>query len=502
MATSWVNVQSELVDQRAVRLPPAWLSTGATLGGQEERGRQVHESGRGRVVTGEIVSLLEQAEAKVVVSSFLLADERVEDALLAAARRGVRVYLLLASEARLGAEDPAGEFGKQVLEQHVAMLGRLGGHVLFRSAEHFHAKLVVSDPETRPRGLLLTANLTTEALERNEELALVLTAEEVVEAVAYLKWAMWEAAEHELVDPDDRFRSVSPLGQVAHPAAGSSVVATTSATCSIREEVLRLVAAARSRIVVSSFGWDREHEVVRRLCERARAGVEVTVLARVRPSATPALIALAEAGARVLGFKWLHAKAVWIDSGEALVMSANLQVDGLDRGFELGVRLSGSRAGEVLERLTRWAEGAPARLVPAPTLGEASGWVKLWHDGKLVDGEVSPSLDVDLGTVLATSAHELSSPRPPLPPAKGLPRLAHELRWTWTVVAPELAPKAVELRRAPQSDGRPASYSPPVFREPGNRVVVAVREPEELDAARSLMSEVDAAAIVVHKDRP
>ena len=40
-------------------------------------------------------------------------------------------------------------------------------------------------------------------------------------------------------------------------------------------------------------------------------------------------------------------------------------------------------------------------------------------------------------------------------------------------------------------------YTPPLFREPGDRLVVAVRSHDELEPARALMSEVSAAAIVL-----
>jgi cardiolipin synthase len=493
----WKKEFVEVVDQRREKLPPAWLATNKPAAVRSERGRGVHESGRERVAADAVIALLQQALEKTVVSSFLLADKGIEDALLATAKRGVRVYVLLASEARLGKEDREGEFDKKVLELHKEMLARLGGHVLFRSAPHFHAKVVLVDPETRPAGILLTANLTTEALERNEELAVVLSSQEVKEATAYARWAMWESAEHELVDPKDRFKAVKPLGKVHLPGPTSDVVATTQSASGIRDEALRLINAARSRIVVSSFGWDADHEVVRRLAARARGGVEVAVLARVRASAMPALLMLAEAGAKVVGFKWLHAKAIWTDTDQALVMSANLQADGLDHGFELGVRLTGSRAAELHARLERWAEGAEWRLAVAPTLGDARGRVMLWQGGQFVDGDVHPSADVDLGTVTAASAHDLMVQRPIVPDAGPVPRLAHELRCKWEVVPPLLAAKAKEVQRQADGDQKPVSYSPPLFREPGDRLVVAVRSRDELEPARALMSEMSAAAIVL-----
>ena len=496
--SSWQKAFVEVIDQRQRELPPTWVSTHASTVRRRERGHAMFESGRSREMANAIVSLLSQAREKVVMSSFLLADKAVEDAIQQAAARGVRVYVLLASEARLGREEGEGEFDKRVLEQHKSMLTRLGGHALFRSAPNFHAKVVIIDPDTRPAGILLTANITSEALERNEELAVTLTSAEVVEVTGYLKWAMWESAEHELVDPKDRFKATRPLGKVAHPEAGAAVVATTAATHTVRAEALRLIDDARSRILVSSFGWDEDHDVVRRLCARAREGLEVTVLARVRPSSMPALLSLAQAGASVLGFRWLHAKAFWTDSGHALVMSANLQRNGLDRGFELGVRLSEGRAQELFERLMAWTSAAPWRLEPKPRLGALCGDVMVWQRGQLVDAEIKASVDVDLGAVTAASAAALEAPRPTLPESGDLPRLAHELRCTWVVVVPTLAAKAKERRRpAAEKHQQPSSYVPPVFREPNGRLVVAVWSPDELEQARAVMAEVDAATIVL-----
>ena len=66
------------------------------------------------------------------------------------------------------------------------------------------------------------------------------------------------------------------------------------------------------------------------------------------------------------------------------------------------------------------------------------------------------------------------------------------------VVAPTLASKAKERRRPAEGMDQPATaYEPPVFREPSGRLVVAVRSPDELERARAVMAEVEAATIVV-----
>lgn len=53
------------------------------------------------------------------------------------------------------------------------------------------------------------------------------------------------------------------------------------------------------------------------------------------------------------------------------------------------------------------------------------------------------------------------------------------------------------MRPDAEKDQPPTGYQPAVFREPSGRLVVAVRSVEELDQARVVMTEVEAAAIVV-----
>ena len=499
---NWTKQATSIVDQRNYRLPPTWVSRKRESADQSELGSAILIPGESGELANRVRSVIASARRKVVVCSFLLADPEVEKAILDAARRRVRVYALLASEPRLDREPGDGEFERRMLDEHKAMLRRLGGYALIRSAPHFHAKLVLVDPEERPAGVLLTANLTREALRRNEELAVVLRPEEVKEAAELVRWAMWENAEHELVEPGN-FRAVKPLGSVGHPAPLPHVLATTSSATQLREEAVDLIDSASRKLIVSSYGWAADHPVVEHLCARAREGLALTVLTRVRPRSMPALVALAEAGARVLGFKWLHAKALWADSGRGLVMSANLEQDGLDAGFELGVRFEGERAEEVRTRLDHWSNQATWELFPAPVLGDMNGAVRVWHGRNLTDLEVKPRLPVDLGSLTAASALDLKTPAPDPPRINGLPQpthAAHELECRWLVRAPELHPKATEVTRpASGKKAKPTPYKPPVFKEPGGKLVVAVQSPEEIPSARQVLEEVGAAAVVVRE---
>lgn len=494
---NWKKEHSQTVDQRDLILPPAWIPEAPVEFASIESNYEVFQSGPGRLVANKLIDMCGSAKEMVVLSSFLLADQHIEDALLAAAGRGVRIYVMLASEARLENDDSQEPFDKRVIKQHKEMLTRLSGHVLFRSAPHFHAKVVLVDPMfADSSGLLLTANVTKEALERNQELAVELNNVEIEQIFGLLRWAMWESAEHEKAGPKEQFRPVKPLGIADYPDLADGVVATTEHEQGIHQCALSVIDSAMEELLVSSFGWDIDHPVVKRLCDRAREGLKVTVLARKRPASMPALIALHKAGATVIGYKWLHAKAIWSDAGEALVMSANLQTDGLDRGFEIGVHLSDVRSEWLKEHLDSWVEQAPTTLDSAPRLGNLTGKVEIWEHGKLAEVEISESKEISLGNHESESAEDLEY-RPTLPEGPSIPN-THELLYRWEVTAPRLKPKSKPQHQKTKDKSKPpVSYPLPVFKEPNGRKVVAISTPDQLAEAKLIMKEAQATAVVV-----
>lgn len=494
----WSKECAVEVDQRDKVLPPTWVARTPAPGGEFDGREHVFRSEGGRAAASAIVAGIEAATEFVVVASFLFGDAAIERALVAAARRGVRVYLLIASEARL-AKEPRddSEFDQKLVAEHKSLLQRIAGWVLVRSSLAFHAKVVLIDPHARRAGWLLTANLTQEALERNEEIAVTLSAAEIAAAYECLRWAAWESADHQLVEPGD-FLGVKPLGCVERPSPGGGIAATLCGPGSLRREVLGLIDAAEREIVVSSFGFDIKHEVVQRLLARAREGLRITILARTRPATMPALIELRRAGARVLGFRWLHAKAVWTDKREGIVMSANLESKGLDEGFELGVHATGKRAAALRALLEFWIGSARWELHAESNVGACFGAALAWNGSQFLELDVAQHAVVPGPRIVAASADRLESASPPVPSANGLPLPAHRLTLRWVIEAPRLAAGSKPLD--PKGTTKPKGGEPavlPRFREPSGRLVVAIRDAADLERARAVVASGGAHAVVV-----
>ena len=68
---------------------------------KEMNDSRIHTSGSSGGLRARIVQLIDSAQEHICVCSFLIADNVIEDALLSAVERGVRVYLLTSAEVKL-----------------------------------------------------------------------------------------------------------------------------------------------------------------------------------------------------------------------------------------------------------------------------------------------------------------------------------------------------------------------------------------------------------------
>lgn len=500
-AALWAKKVEDVVDQRQEPVPPVLVPLAVKSRNDSlanpRRGR-ILPTGGDKAVVDEVLNILRSAREVIVFSSFLLADAEIQHEVLAAAERGCRVYGLISVEAKLDHQvRDDDEFGAKTVEAHKRMLDNFAGRVFLRSSRSFHAKCLLSDPRSvHSRGLLLTANLTTEALTRNKELAIRLSPDQCRSVFEHIRYAMWELSERELVDKGS-ILPVKPLGEVSLPPEHKSILATLPDRCQIRDCVLQMIGSARRRILAASFGWDAEHPVIDALCTRAAAGVGVTVLARYRPGKMDALVKLRRAGAKVLCFSWLHAKAVVADD-DAIVMSANLQRHGLDDSFELGVRLSRSDTSGLVTVLESWAQRAEWQLECASSLGGLLGQVVPLEQAVSPRGPSSTitierRVEIELADRVAESADRMDDARLSqedlrAEASKRGPILAHEVLFRYTINPPTLPREAkVEKRQAtPDGRGVDSDTGPRVYRLPDGSRCVGIATPEQGREGRSL----------------
>lgn len=443
------------------------------------------------------VELIETAKDTLVLSTFLLADKRVESAIYAAAKRNVRVYVLLACETRLEGEEPDDEFGKMCLAQHKAMLTKLSGLVHFASAPHFHAKAIIVDSlhnTGEAKGLLLTANLTEEALSRNEELAVSLSQTQIAELTKIFRWAIFESAEHHMIKQGE-FASYKSPGNTPYPTGLIETLVTSSEGTVIREHALKLIQQAKNELIISSFGWQEDHILVKAICSIAMAGVNVTILSRKRPAAMPALLAMQQAGATVKCFKWLHAKAILVDDKKAMVMSANFQTHGMDEGFELGLPLIGSQITELKHCIEKFLTVEHQELRTSMALGRVLGDFEVWENSMFKSYFAKELSVIELAPIDSRCLSDMTL-KPSLPKANWRSNTSHKVEFKWVVTPPVITGSKPESF-IPQEDKidkiskhkkslPQKSYKPKVVKLSKKQLAITVRTESDFDIAQKL----------------
>lgn len=482
---------TEVID---ARLPPSWLRRGPTTDETTERiGAGLLSAGPMRSLLAALIDCVEQARETVLVASFLFSDAELCSALLDAHGRGVRIYMLTASETRLTSNGDD-DFTRKMINEHKQLLDRLAGKVVLRSAGCFHAKFIVVDHQSAPRGWLSTANFNP-ALYQSRELGLELDRHAATQVAAWFCYAFWTHAEHELTGEKGRLRAVNEApARPKQPRTEPVLVTTPAAHRSLREKLLSWINASARELWISSYGLEAEHEVLEAILNRAKAGVAVTVLTRPRPAVRDAVVALRKAGARVVAHDKLHAKAVVCDHG-ALIMTSNIAVEGLDAGFEIGVTLGASAADALRETFERWADTFPWELQVDATRAASIGEIR-FADCGIKDGgrRVVDEITVKLADVFADDPLNLDeAPTPKFERAPDHDALPARVVYEWVVRAPRL-PKGAKPLDDDNGAKNEAKHTPAYVR--GSQRYIVLGHERFAAAARARAAELGAKVVL------
>ena len=255
-----------------------------------------------------ILREIEAAQTSVTLQVYLLGDEVIIDALVAAVDRGVDVRVLLE-------EHPFGGAGTE--EEIYDRLERNGvavrwGDPVFRFS---HVKTFVLD---RHVAIIMNQNLTRSSFDQNREFFAITTRSDEVRQAAMIFDADWNRTGAEIDGP----LLVSPVNS--------------------RTELLGLIDGATETLDIYAEVV-RDEAVVAALSAAERRGVAVRIIvspdsaANDRGQAERA--SLARAGAEIIearGF-YIHAKMILADDARLYIGSQNFTATSLDLNREIGL---------------------------------------------------------------------------------------------------------------------------------------------------------------------
>ncbi len=363
-------MNTQQIISSSVQLPYALIPTEKQWESSENRGLSVLESGKSQRLIQQAISMIQSAKEIICLQSFLMENNPIIEEILVAQRRGVRVFILtsnshLANQAYEEDESFARESYIQLLETQFKY------QVMLRSHESFHAKYILIDPNTNPQGMLFTCNLTKKPLTENPELATKLSSEQVKELFAVFVYHFWEVSGYEQTTSKD-FMNVSPIKQYQLPAL-KNIFLTCHDTekCSLKISLKEAIQHAKKEIIISTFGFDIDHDLGKLLMQKVQSGVKVTVFTRSRSKAIHnQLSKLAEVGAEVFCQENLHAKFLLADGMKGFLFTANFEKHGLDESMEVGIALNSQQVGDLVDIVKGWENNFPYKIATSISLKE------------------------------------------------------------------------------------------------------------------------------------
>ena len=467
---------------------------------------RVMTSGPSGILKNRIVRLIDSGREQICVCSFLLADTEIENALLEAAKRGVRIYLLTSAEVKLKSSDGE-DWGRddEIRELHKKMLNKLAGNVYLRSSGHFHAKYLIVDGK---EGVMTTCNFTTKALLENPEIGVDLNVEECKQVWKLFQYQFWEGSEKEMLQQgtldgvyaEERFPQYEPKNGIkcSHPSGSKS---------SILEECLAMIEDAEHSIILTSYGWGNS-EISKALNQKLSSGIEVSVIGRNHRGGkqTDFLQEFKESGCSVYGLPLIHAKSILIDSGtptaRGLVMSANLDEISMKSSHELGITLRETDCSRLATILSDW-EKSSLQMVGKENHKTIEGNLSVFTEGDgWRDMKVENHTVTNHGVIEALSVDQIDQVKPKFQAKEGVVSRTHEHRWT--IQVPRLPSNANEEKwlKPPifedeelKKEGVP--HEMPVFILENGVRVIAVDSIEQADKAKKYKQKCKAKQIVL-----
>lgn len=342
-------------------------------------------------LVNKIVEVIRGTKDVICLSSFFIEKSRVTDELILAGKKGVNVYMLTTRDEELmKIDEELTPFLKSIIPKHKELLDELAGKVLVRTAEHFHAKFLLSDPKGDvPKGILMTCNATVDAMGgRNIEIGVTLNRTEVKSLFSQFIVGFWYGSTFELIEKGS-------LRDVARPEQHKPKLIKPEHLCTlnlknfedlklntIRDWTIQTIENAKKTIKISSWTFQKEGEVVKALVSKLQEGVKVKVYTRVEVPGkdaynTEAIYDLARNGAEIIGHERFHAKMLIVDDEVGMISTANFSSLGLEEGFEAGLQLMGEELQGLKEILSYIESICDYRLRLDVKIGELS-------DGSLV----------------------------------------------------------------------------------------------------------------------
>jgi len=370
-----------IINEGTIQFPI--LPNGSGWKSTEKEKLSVIESGEGKVLFSKIIKAIESAKQIICLQSFLIQDTAIIDALLKAVEeREVKVFVLSSAEARL--KETIEEEEDFIKANYIHLLdSKFKNHFIHRTAENFHGKYILIDPTTKPKGFVCTNNFTENGFTKNPELAVELNNEQCEELYKVFVYHFWEHSTDEQTATNE-FAKVKPVNKFLLPKLETILLTSpNSKSNSLNKSLLVTVKNAKKSISFSTFQIDKNIELVKAIADKAKQNISVTLFCRpIEKQFNEQLKELLEAGVQIYFHPLTHSKSLLIDNKYGFVFTANFIANGLDNGFEVGVKLNEEQSKDLSTIHQSWQDNFPAKAIKVANVKDLKE-IQVFKDRKL-----------------------------------------------------------------------------------------------------------------------
>lgn len=370
-----------VVNEGTIQFPI--LPNGSSWKSTEQSNLSIFESGEHKTLFSKTISAIDKAQEFVCLQSFLIQDSALIDSLLKAVERKVKVFVLSSAEARL--KDRIEEEADFIKANYIQLIDeKFKNHFVYRTAENFHAKYILIDPKTNPKGFICTNNFTENGFTKNPELAVELNKEQCEELFKVFVYHFWEHSTDEQTATTE-FEKVKPANKFSLSKPRNILLTSPNSELNTLNETLKnAVKNGKKSISFSTFQLDKNTELIKTILEKAKQGVEVTLVCRPNEKQfNQQLKDLLEAGVQIYFHPLIHAKSLLIDENYGFVFTANLTDNGLEKGLEVGVKLNEQQTADLQKIHTNWKKDFPSKAIKAAKIKDIKE-LEVFKDGKLI----------------------------------------------------------------------------------------------------------------------
>ena len=369
-----------IVNEGTIQFPI--LPNGLGWKSTENNKLSVIESGEHKILFSKIINAIDNAKEFACLQSFLIQDSALIDSLIKAVERNVKVFVLSSAEARL--KDRIEEETDFIKTNYIQLLEtKFKNHFVHRTAENFHAKYILIDPNTNPKGFICTNNFTENGFAKNPELSIELSKEQCEELFKVFVYHFWEHSTDEQTATNE-FDKVKSANKFSLPNLQQILLTSPNTQYNSLNETLKKTAKySEKSISFSTFELDKNTELVKTILDKAKQGIEVTLFCRpIEKQFNEQLKELLDAGIQIFFHSLIHAKSLLIDKKEGFVFTANLTENGLDKGLEVGVKLNEQQTADLSQIHENWKNDFQSKAIKSANVKDLKD-VEVFKDGKL-----------------------------------------------------------------------------------------------------------------------